>query len=67
MRFNWVAHYRLGLAFVAVVLFMSIGKVPGMIIIWLRRTNGKPSRSADVGTSAIDDYFGKDLSRWGNK
>lgn len=32
MRFNWVAHYRLGLAFVAVVLFMFIGKVPGIII-----------------------------------
>ncbi|SDM22437.1 intercompartmental signaling factor BofC [Bacillus sp. OK048] len=32
MRFNWVTHYRLGLAFVAVVLFMSIGKVPGMIL-----------------------------------
>ena len=32
MRFNWVAQYRLGLAFVAVVLFMSIGKVPGMML-----------------------------------
>jgi forespore regulator of the sigma-K checkpoint len=32
MRFNWVALYRLGLAFVAVVLFMSIGKLPGMML-----------------------------------
>jgi forespore regulator of the sigma-K checkpoint len=30
MRFNWVAQYRLGLAFVTVVLFMSIGMVPGI-------------------------------------
>src|SRR3954463_12456110 len=32
MRFNWVAQYRLGLAFVAVVLFMSIGKVSGVML-----------------------------------
>jgi forespore regulator of the sigma-K checkpoint len=32
MRFNWVTQYRLGLAFVAVVLFMSIGKLPGMML-----------------------------------
>ncbi len=32
MRFNWEAQYRLGLAFVAVVLFMSIGKVPGILL-----------------------------------
>ena len=32
MRFNWVAQYRLGLAFVAVVLILSIGKVPGMML-----------------------------------
>ncbi|NYE05181.1 forespore regulator of the sigma-K checkpoint [Bacillus niacini] len=31
MRFNWVAQYRLGLAFVTVVLFMSIGMVPGIV------------------------------------
>jgi forespore regulator of the sigma-K checkpoint len=31
MRFNWVAQYRLGLAFVTVVLFMSIGMVPGIL------------------------------------
>jgi forespore regulator of the sigma-K checkpoint len=30
MRFNWVAQYRLGLAFVTVVLIMSIGMVPGI-------------------------------------
>jgi len=32
MRFNWVAQYRLGLAFVTVVLFMSIGMVPGIVV-----------------------------------
>jgi forespore regulator of the sigma-K checkpoint len=32
MRFNWVAQYRLGLAFVTVVLFMSIGMVPGILV-----------------------------------
>jgi forespore regulator of the sigma-K checkpoint len=32
MRFNWVTQYRLGLAFVAVVLFMSIGKLPGIML-----------------------------------
>lgn len=32
MRFNWVAQYRLGLAFVTVVLFMSIGMVPGTVV-----------------------------------
>jgi forespore regulator of the sigma-K checkpoint len=32
MRFNWVAQYRLGLAFVAVILFMSIGSLPGMLL-----------------------------------
>jgi forespore regulator of the sigma-K checkpoint len=31
MRFNWVAQYRLGVAFVTVVLFMSIGMVPGIV------------------------------------
>jgi forespore regulator of the sigma-K checkpoint len=31
MRFNWVAQYRLGLAFVTVVLFMFIGMVPGIV------------------------------------
>ncbi|WP_419956055.1 BofC C-terminal domain-containing protein [Neobacillus niacini] len=31
MRFNWVAHYRLGLAFVTVVLFMSFG-MPGVLV-----------------------------------
>ncbi|MEH7014707.1 BofC C-terminal domain-containing protein [Neobacillus niacini] len=32
MRFNWVAQYRLGLAFVTVVLFMSIGMAPGIVL-----------------------------------
>jgi forespore regulator of the sigma-K checkpoint len=32
MRFNLVKQYRLGIAFVAVVLFMSIGKVPGIML-----------------------------------
>lgn len=32
MRFNWVAQYRLGLAFVTVVLIMSIGMVPGIVV-----------------------------------
>ncbi|KGM45526.1 intercompartmental signaling factor BofC [Neobacillus niacini] len=32
MRFNWVAQYRLGLAFVTVVLFMSFGMVPGVLV-----------------------------------
>ncbi|WHX99452.1 intercompartmental signaling factor BofC [Neobacillus sp. DY30] len=32
MRFNWVAQYRLWLALVTVVLFMSIGTVPGIVI-----------------------------------
>ncbi|MEH7490737.1 intercompartmental signaling factor BofC [Neobacillus niacini] len=32
MRFNWIAQYRLGLAFVTVVLFMSIGMVPGIVV-----------------------------------
>lgn len=32
MRFNWVAQYRLGVAFVAIVLFMSIGWVPGIVL-----------------------------------
>lgn len=30
MRFNWAVQYRLCLAFVTVVLFMSIGTVPGI-------------------------------------
>lgn len=32
MRFNWVAQYRLGLALVTVVLFMSIGMAPGIVL-----------------------------------
>lgn len=32
MRFNLVAHSRLGLAFVTVVLFMSISIVPGVVL-----------------------------------
>jgi forespore regulator of the sigma-K checkpoint len=32
MRFNWVAQYRLGLAIVTAVLFMSIGMVPGIVV-----------------------------------